>query len=72
MRMNRDDEKSAYEVVNEYPEEELRRIILEYGEEKFAKNIASNIVKRRSEKPIETTLELAEFYISKNDTERRQ
>ncbi len=61
MRMNRDDEKSAYEVINEYPEEELRRIIFEYGEEKFAKNIAANIVKRRAEAPIETTLELAEL-----------
>ena len=61
MRMNREDETSAYEVINEYPEEELRRIIFEYGEEKFAKNIASNIVKRRAEAPIETTLELAEL-----------
>ena len=61
MRMNREDAKSAYEVVNEYSEEELRRIIFEYGEEKFAKNIASNIVKRRAEAPIETTLELAEL-----------
>lgn len=61
MRMNRDDLKSAYEVVNEYPEEELRRIIFEYGEEKFARNIASNIVKRRGESPIETTLELSEI-----------
>lgn len=61
MRMNRDDEKSAYEVINEYPEDELRRIIFEYGEEKFARNIAANIVKRRTESPIETTLELAEL-----------
>lgn len=61
MRMNRDDTKSAYEVVNEYSEEELRRIIFEYGEEKFARNIAANIVKKRAEAPIETTLELAEL-----------
>ena len=61
MRMNREDAKSAYEVVNEYSEDELRRIIFEYGEEKFAKNIASNIVKKRAEAPIETTLELAEL-----------
>lgn len=61
MRMNRDDSKSAYEVVNEYSEEELRRIIFEYGEEKFARNIAANIVKKRAEAPIETTLELAEL-----------
>ncbi|MBE6679640.1 MAG: 16S rRNA (cytosine(1402)-N(4))-methyltransferase RsmH [Ruminococcaceae bacterium] len=61
MRMNREDAKSAYEVVNEYSEEELRRIIFEYGEEKFAKNIAANIVKKRAEAPIITTLELAEL-----------
>ncbi len=61
MRMNREDAKSAYEVVNEYSEDELRRIIFEYGEEKFARNIASNIVKKRAEAPIESTLELAEL-----------
>lgn len=61
MRMDRDNPTSAYEVVNEYTEDELRRILYEYGEEKFAKNIAANIVKRRAEKPIETTLELAEL-----------
>ncbi|MBQ6614250.1 MAG: 16S rRNA (cytosine(1402)-N(4))-methyltransferase RsmH [Clostridia bacterium] len=61
MRMDRDNKTSAYEVVNEYPEEELRRILYEYGEEKFARNIAANIVKRREEKSIETTLELAEL-----------
>lgn len=61
MRMDRENPTSAYEVVNEYPEEELRRILYEYGEERFAKNIAANIVKRRAEKPIETTLELAEL-----------
>ncbi len=61
MRMNRDDLTSAYEVVNGYPEEELRRIIYEYGEEKLARNIASNIVKTRSISPIETTLQLSEL-----------
>lgn len=61
MRMNRDDPKSAYEVVNEYPEEELRRIIFEYGEEKFARNIAANIVKARAKKPIDSTLQLSEL-----------
>ncbi len=61
MRMDRDNPNSAYEVVNEYSEEELRRILYEYGEEKFARNIAANIVKHREEKPIETTLELAEL-----------
>lgn len=61
MRMNRENEFSAYEIVNTYPEEELYRIIKEYGEEKFAKRIASFIVKNREEKNIETTLELVEI-----------
>ena len=61
MRMNRENSFSAYEVVNEYSEEELYRIIRDYGEEKFAKRIASFIVTRRSEKNIETTLELVDI-----------
>lgn len=61
MRMNRENEFSAYEIVNTYSEEELYRIIKEYGEEKFAKRIASFIVKNRGEKNIETTLELVEI-----------
>ncbi|MGL5416903.1 MAG: 16S rRNA (cytosine(1402)-N(4))-methyltransferase RsmH [Clostridium sp.] len=60
MRMNRDDEFSAYDIVNTYSEEELWKIIKDYGEDKFAKRIANFIVKRREEKPIETTLELVE------------
>ena len=61
MRMDREAELCAYDVVNTYSEEELRRILYEYGEEKFARNIATNIVRRREVKPIETTLELAEL-----------
>ena len=61
MRMNRENEFSAYEIVNTYSEEELYRIIKEYGEEKFAKRIASFIVKNREQKNIETTLELVEI-----------
>ena len=61
MRMDRKQPLSARDVVNTYSEEELRRILYDYGEEKFARNIAANIVKRRSERPIETTLELAEL-----------
>ena len=61
MRMNREDAKSAYEVVNQYSEEALKRIIYEYGEERFAKNIAASIVRKRAEAPISTTLELAEI-----------
>ena len=61
MRMDREQSLRAYDVVNTYPEEELRRILYDFGEEKFARNIAANIVKKRSEHPIETTLELAEL-----------
>ncbi len=61
MRMDREQPLRAYDVVNTYSEEELRRILFDYGEEKFARNIAANIVKKRNERPIETTLELAEL-----------
>ena len=61
MRMNRENNFSAYDVVNDYSEEELYRIIRDYGEEKFAKRIANFIVNKRSEKNIETTLELVEI-----------
>ena len=61
MRMDREQPLRAYDVVNTYSEEELRQILYDFGEEKFARNIAANIVKKRSERPIETTLELAEL-----------
>ena len=61
MRMNRENSLSAYEVVNEYDEEEIYRIIRDYGEEKFAKRTARFIVQNREVKPIETTLELVEI-----------
>ncbi len=51
---------SAREVVNEYSYEQLAKVIFEYGEEKFARSIASNIVKTREQASIETTLQLAE------------
>ena len=60
MRMSKSG-KSAYDVVNGYTEFELANIINRYGEEKFARNIAKNIVKAREKKNIETTLELAEI-----------
>ena len=60
MRMSKTG-KSAYDVVNGYSEHELCNIITRYGEEKFARSIAKNIVKARTVKPIETTLELAEL-----------
>lgn len=61
MRMDRDNSLSAYDVVNSYSEEELARIIREYGEEKFAKRIANFIVNARKEKAVETTFELVEI-----------
>ena len=60
MRMSKTG-KSARDVVNTYSENELARIITEYGEEKFAKKIASNIVKAREKAAIETTFELSEI-----------
>ena len=60
MRMDLDNPISAYEVVNNYSEVDLTRIISTYGEEKHAKSIAKNIVKARNIKPIETTLELVD------------
>ncbi|MCR4791127.1 MAG: 16S rRNA (cytosine(1402)-N(4))-methyltransferase RsmH [Lachnospiraceae bacterium] len=58
MRMDTRKDLSAAVIVNEYPEEEIRRILRDYGEERFAPQIASNIVKARSNKRIETTFEL--------------
>lgn len=60
MRMDLDSDFSAYDVVNSYSLEKLTEIFFKYGEEKFSKNIAKNIIKKREEKPIETTLELVE------------
>ncbi|OOM09240.1 16S rRNA (cytosine(1402)-N(4))-methyltransferase RsmH [Clostridium saccharobutylicum] len=61
MRMNRDNDFSAYDIVNNYTEEDIYRIIKDYGEERFAKRIANFIVNRRGEKPIETTFELVDI-----------
>lgn len=61
MRMDKSSDFSAYNVVNEYSENKLKEIIYKYGEEKYASSIARNIVKQRTLKPIETTLELVEI-----------
>ncbi len=61
MRMNQEATFSAYDVVNEYSEEELFRVIKSYGEEKWAKRIATFIVESRATKPVETTYELVEI-----------
>lgn len=60
MRMSKEG-LSAYDVVNNYSEKELADIIYRYGEEKFSRSIAKNIVKYRAEKPIETTFELVDI-----------
>ena len=61
MRMDDRQSLTAKDIVNEYPEMELFRIIRDYGEDQFAKNIAKHIVKARSEAPIETTGQLNEI-----------
>jgi 16S rRNA (cytosine1402-N4)-methyltransferase len=61
MRMDRRQKLSAYDIVNTYPIKELFRIIRDYGEDKFAQNIAKHIVLARQDKPIETTFELNEI-----------
>jgi 16S rRNA (cytosine1402-N4)-methyltransferase len=60
MRMDTRNDKTAKDIVNGYSEFDLYRIIRDYGEDKFAKNIAKHIVRVREEKPIETTDELTE------------
>ncbi len=61
MRMDTSQSLTAREIVNHYDEMELFRVIKDYGEEKFAKNIAKHIVQAREKKPIETTGELNEI-----------
>ena len=63
MRMDKSQQLNAKIVVNTYPEEELARIIYEYGEEKFSRNIAKNICAQRKNKEIETTEELVNIII---------
>ena len=61
MRMDQRQEMTAKDIVNGYSEEDLYRIIRDYGEDKFAKNIAKHIVQARQIKPVETTFELDEI-----------
>ena len=61
MRMDKSKDFSAYELVNNYEYKDLVRIFINYGEEKYATSIAKNIIKERTNKPIETTLELVEI-----------
>jgi 16S rRNA (cytosine1402-N4)-methyltransferase len=64
MRMNQSQEFSAADVVNQYSINELEKIFKEYGEERYAKKIASKIVERRKEKKFTSSKELAEFIAS--------
>ncbi len=61
MRMDQGSSLTAYEIVNNYPKDELRRILYEYGEERYAPQIAAAIERVRSDRPIETTLELVDI-----------
>lgn len=60
MRMDRSAGLTAYDVVNTWPQEELHRILFDYGEERYAVKIAAAMVRRREQRPIETTFELVD------------
>ena len=72
MRMSQDSPLSAYEVVNEYSKDELKRIIFEYGEERFAPRIAQKIEDARRISPIETTFQLSDIIKSAIPTENKK
>ena len=61
MRMDQTKDFSAYDIVNKYKEEDISKIIFDYGEEKYARSISRNIINKRKEKPIETTFELVDI-----------
>ena len=61
MRMDREQSLTAYEIVNNWPREELKSILYEYGEERYAPQIAAAIERVRTDRPIETTLELVDI-----------
>ena len=61
MRMDQSQALNAYEVVNTYSEDDLKRIFYEYGEEKYASSVAKNIIKYRKINPIKTTFELVDI-----------
>lgn len=61
MRMDRTQQLTAYDVVNTYSEKSLIRILRDYGEESFARGIVNNIIAKRTQNPITTTLELADI-----------
>lgn len=61
MRMNQDQDLSAYEIINNYSFEELKRILYVYGEERYASSIVKKIIREREKNPIETTFQLSEI-----------
>lgn len=61
MRMNKEQDLSAWDVVNSYPQEKIKKILFEYGEERYSPQIASRILREREKKPINTTFELSEI-----------
>ena len=61
MRMDREASLAAWDVVNAWPEEELRRALFQYGEERYAARIARRIIEAREKKPVATTLELVDI-----------
>ncbi len=71
MRMDTDAKISAYDIVNKYSFEDLKRILFEYGEERFSPRIASQIIKEREIKPIETTFELSDIIKSAIPTQNK-
>lgn len=61
MRMNREQELTAMDVINDYDQDKLEKIFFNYGEERFSKKIANRIIKEREKRKIETTYELADL-----------
>ena len=61
MRMNRDDEMTAAELINTWPEQDLANVFFEYGEERWSRQIARKIVARRQVSPVETTFDLVDI-----------
>ena len=61
MRMNQSSSLTAYDIINGYGENEIAKILFEFGEERFSRRIAQEIVKARNQKPVETTLELVDI-----------
>jgi len=64
MRMDQRDEQTAFMIVNQWPEEKLRQVLYDYGEERYARQIAFSIVKKREKAPVNTTFDLNDIILS--------